>query len=103
MDHIDFIKSIDNDNLENNIKLFFDQIMALYNLIGVYQGMDISTEIDDTSSIRFIMVIDTEDEAKALYTALCDKIIPIYDHKYIARLSQTNNSLNVELVEEASG
>ena len=103
MDHINFIKSINSNDLETHIKMFFDQIMALYNLIGTYQGMNISTETNNSSSIRFIMVTDTEEEAQALYSALCGKIIPIYGHRYIAQLSQMDNALNVELIEKASG
>ena len=103
MDHIDFIKSINIEDFENSLRLFFDQIMAAYNLIGRFQGMDISTEIDENVTIRFIILTSSEEEARELFSILCDRIIPIYGHTYIARLTQINNSLNIEIVEKASG
>ena len=103
VDRINFTKSINSDDLATNVKLFFDQIMALYNLIGRYQGMDISTETDDSPSIRFIMVTESEEEANILYANLKDRIIPIYGHTYTAHMVKNINSIHIELIETASG
>lgn len=102
MNRVNFSKTINYNNFEENIVSFFDQVMALYDLIGRNCDMNISTESDPTS-IRFVLLADDDEEASLLYNNIRDKVIPIYGHKYKAELSKFDNSLNIQLVEEASG
>ena len=77
--------------------------MALYNLIGKYSGMDVFTESDQTSSIRFILLTNSDEEAEILYNAVNSRDIPIYGHLFKSDLTRINNKLIVLLTEEASG
>ena len=103
MSYVDFAKSITyTDDFEKTIKLFFDEIMALYNLIGI-KPVNISTIHEEPSSIKFALLANSEEEAKLLYKLTKDKIISIYNHNYIAELELMDCSLILTLGEAASG
>lgn len=104
MDHIRFAKSINANDLEYILKTFFDQVIALYNLVDSKFDLDISAEtVNTTPSIRFIMLTNSVEEAEFAYSSLCNNIIKVYGHTYVAQLIKNDNSIYVELVEKASG
>lgn len=99
---IDFAKSINCDDFANRIRLFFDQIIALYNLVGRFSTIDISTDSDDTS-IRFIILSESVDEAIAIYSVLDQRVVNIYKRQFITKITRNDKYLNIELSEVASG
>lgn len=102
MDRIDFTKSINFSNFEVDVNAFFDQIMALYNIVG-NSGMDIITESDQKSSIRFILLPNNNKEAEILYNAIGSRNIYIYGHSFRSELSKVDDRLIIFLSENASG
>jgi hypothetical protein len=102
MGYIDFTKSISYTDFENTIRFFFDEIMALYNLVGS-GPLNISTEVVEPSSIRFVLLTESDEQAKLLYNLTRDRIISIYGHQYKAELNLLDNSLIIILNEEPSG
>lgn len=100
MDRLDFAKSITYDDFENTIRNFFDQTMALYNLIGARDDIDISTITSD-KSIEFIILTDSKKEAEQLYSSIENRHIHIYGKDYIPELRNgIKNTLHIALVDE---
>ena len=102
MGYVDFAKSITYTDFEKTIKIFFDEIMALYNLVGA-NPRNISTELEGPSSIRFNLLADSDEEAKMLYKLISDRIISIYGHTYKTELKMIDKTLIINLNEAASG
>lgn len=101
-DCISFIKS---NNFENNIKLFFDQIMALYNLVGRDQTMAINSisSFEDISSLEFILMNDSKEDSEYLYSLLETKVLNLYGHIYMVEPTLVENDIVLKLIEGASG
>ena len=85
MDRLDFVKSINHDNFENTIRNFFDQTMALYNLIGAREDIDISSK-EKNQDIEFILLTNSEEEAEQLYYSIENHSISIYGKMYVPEL-----------------
>lgn len=100
-DCISFIKT---NKFQDNFKLFFDQIMALYNLVGRYEIVNINTtSYDNVESIEFVLTTDSVDDMEYIYSNLNTKTINLYGHIYTTIVSMAGTNLILKLIEEASG
>lgn len=100
IDRLNFAKSINHDNFERNIIHFFDQTMALYNLIGARDDLDISANGNvEEKTIEFILLSDNNKEAKELYSLIEGHNIPIYGHNYLPELRNVKNTVHIALVD----
>lgn len=94
----DFLKSIHYNDFPRDAMLFFDEIMALYNVIGQRDGMDI-TKVDDRSTIKFNIHFDDASECKRTYETLNGTDFSVYSKKYIVNMVLINdNDLEVILL-----
>lgn len=101
MDRLDFTRSISYDNFEKDVQNFFDQTMALYELIGVRGDIDICAESNkERSKITFILLMENKKEASKVFESIENHKIPIYGHTYIPELRKSDNSVQIALVEE---
>lgn len=84
MDIIQFINSIGYSNFESTVTTFFDENMALYNLVGGYSAdFHINGEVvEDGSSIRFILDFKSKKDAKKMYDIISDKYIIIFNKRF---------------------
>ena len=98
-DRLNFAKSINHDNFERNIQNFFDQTMALYNLLGSRDDIDISANSTENKNIEFILLTDSKEEANQLYDMIDGHTIPIYGHLYKPELRHSKNSVHIALVD----
>ena len=103
IDRVGFAKAITSDNLEKNIQNFFDQAMALYDLLGSRDDLDINANGTDNGTkekdIEFILLTDSKDEANQLYEMIDGHTIPIYGHLYKPELRNSKNSVHIALVD----
>lgn len=100
MDRIDFAKSIDDgNNFGEKIQKFFDHTMAMYNLIGVRDNIDICAESND-QEISFVILTDDKNEAETIFDSIKNKEIKIYGHDYVPELKKTKNSIGITLIEK---
>ena len=103
MDRVEFMQSISCDKIsfDQIIENFFDQLMALYDLVGsLSDDTDICAEsYNDT--IKFIILLDSDKDATDLYNMINDTLINIYGRSYrVSLIKRKNNSLRVTLSEE---
>lgn len=103
MNRVEFMQSISCDkiNFDQIIKSFFDQLMALYGLVGsLSEDTDICAE-SYNDSIKFIILMDSDKDATELYNTLQDNIIYVYDRQYHVSLKKNikNNSLHIMLTD----
>ena len=81
MNSMDFAHNFNSDSLSSIITRFFDEIMVLYNLVGDRQDIDICTD-DSASLATFILLMESEDDAKTLYNNLNNSSFSVYNDKY---------------------
>lgn len=99
MDRILFVKSIEYDDFEKSIVRFFDENMALYNLVGEYQNIDCITGNVDGKSISFDLKFNNEEDSSKMYSIINDKEICIYGHLYSIRPTLKSNTINIQLID----
>lgn len=101
MDRIEFTKNLGSENFGDNIPIIFNQIMALYDLVGSIDDTDLCAEKDPTG-LSFSLLTDSKLGRDRIYSTLKDRKIEVYDHKYQAKVSKgKNNSILIKLEEEA--
>lgn len=71
---------------------FFDEIMVLYNLMGNRQDIDICTD-DDASRANFVLLMESEDDAKTLYSRMNNNIFSVYGTKYLISMNISGASI----------
>lgn len=92
-DTIDFLKnSIEYQNFEIAITRFFDEHMALYNLVGSCSTIQNINGIMNDSSIAFKLQFSSNEDAITMYNLIKDKIICVFGTRYKP----------VEILEESS-
>lgn len=84
MDIIDFINSIGYSNFESTVTKFFDENIALYNLVGEYcADFNINgEEVEDRSSIRFVLDFKSSKDAKKVFDEISDKYIIVFNRRF---------------------
>lgn len=84
MDIIQFINSIGYSNFERSVTTFFDENMALYNLVGNYCAdfHIVGEVIEDQSSIRFKLNFESKKDAKKMCESINGKYITVFDKKF---------------------
>lgn len=77
----EFIHNFNSDDLSSTIIKYFDEVMVLYNVVGNRQDLDICTD-NNASLATFILLMESEDDAKTLYENLNQSSFTVYDNKY---------------------
>lgn len=100
MDRVQFVESIHDEISPDEIVQFFDHTMALYNLVGKSENIEISGNVENSISISFS--IKFQDGSQAL--SMQNKIHTIYNNSIAiyGRMFQINdriesNTLNLLL------
>jgi hypothetical protein len=104
MDRIVFVQSIEYEDFEKSIVRFFDENMALYNLVGEYQ-CGITGNVDD-ASISFDLKFDEIRDIEKIYSVISGQTISIYGHMYSIEAMLEADTINIKLIdmnEDGSG
>lgn len=97
MDRRDFVKSIEVNNFEDYIVHHFDRTMALYDLVGSYDNIKISSNYDDPEFIKFDLLLSSNEEANRIKNVIDYTTLTIYDKTYIVISNVDDNQISVEL------
>ena len=97
MDRRGFMKSIEVNNFEDYIVHHFDRTMALYDLIGSYNNIKISSNYDDPESIKFDLLLSSNEEANKIKEVIDYTTLTIYDKTYKVISNVDANLIAVEL------
>lgn len=95
MDIEQFIKSIGYSNFESAVVTFFDENMALYNLVGEYTDLQINGEVQG-SSIKFNLNFKSKKDAKKMNELISDRILVVFDRRFIVNGTLNGSSITVE-------
>lgn len=108
-DVLDFMKKIDYENFVEDVTKYFDEAMAMYNLIG---QLDIATitlsGVSDTDiNIRYEVELSDNiakdlDCIKNLVSALTNSTMTVYGNTYIIYITSNKNVLDITLVKKES-
>lgn len=96
-----FIHSFNSDNTASIITRFFDEIMILYRVIGRRQDIDICTN-DNASLATFTLLMDSEDDAKSLYSSLNNNTFSVYDQIYSIYMELSGENVITRIVKTPS-
>jgi len=108
----DFIMSIKCDVFKDMINNYFDESMALYDLIGdkitnmdMFIGMDIAGEQSDKSSYGIVFNLETVSIVNATeIKRILDKYkVSCYDHNYSVKTNIEDKKVRIKFNEEVSG
>lgn len=97
MDRRGFMKSIKVNNFEDYIVRHFDRTMALYDLIGSYDNIEISSNYDDPESIKFDLLLSSNEEANRIKDVIDYTTLTIYDKTYTVISNVDANLISLEL------
>lgn len=95
MDRIEFVKSIDNMVAEDIFNKF-DELMALYNLIGEYNNIKIKQTSSDVAS--FSIDFNDEDSANTFVNRINNSVLPIYEILLSIQCILNKQSVNITLL-----
>ena len=96
-DRINFTKNINcNISLEEIIKGYFDETMAIYDLIATYDNFSINSNVDDTT-IYFNLIFDNKEDAFKLKKILNNRIITKYNRNFTCIVELKDNILCVNV------
>ena len=96
MDRICFSKSIDVDPVLQ-IKYFFNEVMAMYNLIEGVNYKYIHGLVQE-NEINFVISFDTAKEVSIVHDSLIGKLVQIYNSNFKIHGYINNCDLSVKLV-----
>lgn len=88
IDTKDFVHNINSDNMPRLITKYFDEILVLYNLIGCKRNIEFYDESSDRA--RFILTLDTEENADGLYSSLNNTDFTIYNDKFHINMDRSD-------------
>lgn len=91
----EFAKNIDTNNLINVLKKHFDQVMALYNIIGRRDDIDVLVLDDKGDKIQFGLLLETQEDASRLYNLLNGTVLHAYDCKFALQMMMSKNRITV--------
>jgi len=101
VDIISLSKTIKHDNIFNNMAKFFDENIAICNIMSMYNiTCDVSTSTDMTAITYIFNSSDTEN----LMNILSNAAISIYGHMYVVNIERdiSQGVLRVTLFDGAS-
>lgn len=93
---IDFVKNINPDNMINMVLKSFDEIMLLYNLVGIRQDIEICAS-EKSGIISFTLLMDNDDAAKDICGKLQNQSFLIYGILYHIGMHRIKSSVNVSI------
>lgn len=100
MDRLQFVQSIGYENFEKSIVRFFDENMALYNLIGEYKNINCITGNVDDKSITFDIKFDNISDSEKMCLIICNsKPICIYGGTYRIEANLDRDTINIRLID----
>lgn len=102
MNSADFIKNLTSDNTAEMVCRCFDEIMVLYNLVGDRQDLDICTDNNSSTPVKFILMMDSENEAKMLYERLNSYDFEVYGVRYIIDMNLSGASIDTRITKTSS-
>lgn len=95
-DRINFIKNIDcNISLIDIFKQYFDEVMALYDLVGTCKDFTVKGDVEET--IIFNITFTKDSDAKKLKSIIDNITITKYNRNFKCSVQHTNNTLCVNL------
>lgn len=102
MDLVQFSEIINHDNLTRNMKMYFDEHIAMYNIINNYNiGTDISAQ-QDGASIMYTVLPKSGYDADKLLEVLSNAVISIYQHCYNIDACKLGNTIVIHLKKTSS-
>lgn len=96
MDRLDFSKSIDIDPV-TQIEKLFNEIMAMYDLVGGYNYLSIHGFINGNNTVSFSVLFSSDDEAKQVYDTVVNKQIAIYGFVYSLHGTMQDQTINLNI------
>lgn len=97
-----FMKSVMVDDLQNYIIGCFDEVMALYDLIGSYHNITVYPD-QISERVKFDLKLSTDKLAEDLKTIIDRMEISKYGHIYSVTSYRNGDTLNIELIDRACG
>jgi len=101
MNTTDFIHNLNSDDLSAVIINCFDELMVLYNIVGDRQDLDICTE-NGASQVTFRLLMETEEDAKALYEDFNASSFSVYNDKFNINMEINGASVLTIITKAAS-
>lgn len=100
MDRLQFVKSIGYDNFKESIVRFFDENMALYNLVGEYKNINCITGNVDDKSITFDLKFNNVSDSNKMYLGISEnESICIYGCTYKIEVNLNGDTINIRLID----
>lgn len=93
---IDFVRSLNSNNLSSIITTFFDEIMVLYNLVGSRTDIDVCVG-DSASLANFNLLMESEDDAKKVYENLNGSSFSVYSDVYNISMTLNKSSISATI------
>lgn len=102
MDSINFVSSIQISDFTSAITQFFDEFMALHNLIGSYSSVqNIEGEVKNGTSIAFRLNFKSKQDAISANFLLSGiGMVAIYDRNFTVKNILDDNSIMIEFISE---
>lgn len=82
MDRREFVNSFMVDNIEQYVFNYFDQIMALYDLVGRCDVKNIISRAHEDNSMRFGLLLSSHDSLLKLKSIVDNTQLCVYNKKY---------------------
>lgn len=95
MDRREFVNSFMVDNIEQYVFNYFDQVMALYDLVGSCDVRNIVSRAHEDNSMRFSLLLSSHDSLIKLKSIVDNTQLCVYNRKYNmnANIFDTNTLL----------
>ena len=103
-DVLDFMKKIDYNNFVEDVTKYFDEAMAMYNVIGQFDIANITASGDSETNINIRYIVELSEQVnkdfeqiKNLVSALSNSTITVYGKVYTICIVADKNVLNITL------
>ena len=98
-DSVEFTNSIQIPEQTNAITRFFDEYMALYNIIGSYSNIqNISGEIKNGIAIAFRVQFESEQDAIATNKIFSNTQIEVFGRQFMISKQLIGNVIEIEFI-----
>lgn len=91
-----FIRQINTNDISAVVTKFFDEIMVLYNLIGVRNNVSISVD-GNTAAALFTLSMNSDEDATALFTILNNTYFSIYSDTFFIYMDLRGKEIITEI------
>ena len=95
----EFVQGIDSDNLPHDISHHYDQVAALYYLVGGRSDIDICIAEQD-KKVTFSLLMEREQDAKELNKILDGNFIAVFNKRYLIQSNRKQDSLTVSFTKD---